>query len=824
MKNFGWILMFILSVNFVLSAQNINEQNEIEIDSLLAKMTLEEKINLLGGTGFASKPIERIGIPEIKMTDGPVGVRWDEATAFPVSIAMAATWNVDLINSIGKSLANETMMRDRNMILGPCVNLVRTPHGGRNFESFGEDPYLTSRLAVSYIKGVEENGVIASIKHFAVNNQEFERMTISAEVDERVLREIYLPAFEAAVKEANVSTVMAAYNRLNGIYCAENDFLLNKILKDEWGFKGFVVSDWGAVHSTKGTANFGIDLEMPNGKFLNNTLYELIENGEVDINVINDKVKRILRVISKFNFLKSINNLNEDDILKTSSQKAFHAASESIVLLKNENNILPINLDLYKKIAVLGPNAAVNISGGGGSSKVNPINSISPLEALKNIMPSDIQLIYAQGSRREGQIEVLSSEYLSCNFNSQNVKGLKAEYFTNPNLEGQPQIVRVDEQLNFLWGSGGPDPKIGKDNYSVRWTGKLIAPFSGNIKLGTVSDDGVRLYLNNKLIIDNWTNHAAMFDGFDINLEEGKEYDIKIEFYEDAGDAVFKFGYITLEDTLISAAVEAAELSDIAILFLGTSDFFESEGFDRKDLNLPEDQLKLLNSVLEVNKNVIVVLNNGGQILMSDWIGRTSAVLEAWFPGQEGGKAVADILVGKINPSGKLPYTIPQKWEDCSAYPYYPGSGGKIFYGDGLFIGYRHFDKYNIQPLFHFGYGLSYTQFKLSGINVNAADSKINVSLTVSNIGNKEGSEVVQVYVSDKTNKTERPLKELKKFEKVFLLPGESKIVNLELSFDALKYYSIEKAAWTYEPGIYEILVGSLSADSDLIKNIITVK
>lgn len=825
MKNLGWIFVFILSVNCILFAQNISDENstELKIDKIISQLTLEEKIALLGGTGFATKPIERLGIPEIRMADGPVGVRWDKSTAFPVSIAMAATWNVDLINSIGKGLAGETLAKGRNMLLGPCINIVRVPHGGRNFESFGEDPYLTSRLAVSYIKGLEENGVIASVKHFAVNNQEYERMTISAEVDERTLREIYLPGFEAAVKEGNVSTVMAAYNRLNGTYCAEHDFLLNKILKDEWGFKGFVVSDWGAVHSTIGTAKFGVDLEMPFGKYLNNSLIDLITNGDVDIKIIDDKVRRLLRVMLKFNLFENPQPEFDKNIYEKNKIIAYKTATESIVLLKNENDILPLNTDLYNKIAVIGPNAKVNVSGGGGSSKVNPVYSISPFDALQNKIKNADKIIYAQGCRNEGQIDIMTEEFLKTVIDGKVVSGFKGEYFKNKELKGEPALIRIDKTVDFNWSSGGPDSLIGEDNFSIRWTGKLIAPKSGKVKLGTISDDGVKLYFNGELKIDNWTDHAALFDGFTTVLEEGKEYDIKIEFYENGGDAVLQFGYESLEDTLLAEAVNTAKESDIALLFLGNSEYLESEGFDRTSLELPENQLALLNAVLSVNKNVIVVLNNGGQILMSEWIDKVQGLVEAWFPGQEGGNAVADVLLGNVNPSGKLPHTIAKKLDDYSAYKYYPGSDGKISYADGLFVGYRYFDNNKIEPQFHFGYGLTYTSFKIEDVKVANDDSKIKVSLNITNTGNLEGSEVIQVYVSDKTNKIIRPVKELKKFLKVLVKPGETKNVNLDLSTNDLKYYCIEKSQWTFEPGEYEILVGNSSNEKDLIFSSITV-
>ncbi|HEX3074171.1 MAG TPA: glycoside hydrolase family 3 protein, partial [Ignavibacteriales bacterium] len=397
---------------------------EKKIDALLTQLTLEEKLELIGGTGFASKPIERLGIPAINMTDGPVGVRWNDNTAFPVSAAMAATWNTELVNKIGIALGEETKAQGRNMLLGPCVNIVRVPMAGRNFETFGEDPYLTSRLAVAYINGLQSENVMASVKHFAVNNQEDGRMFINTKVDERTLNEIYFPAFKAAVQEAGVWTVMSAYNKINGPYCSESDYLLNKTLKQDWGFEGFVVSDWGAVHSVEGTANYGADIEMPTGEFMNpKNLTELVKSGKVKESTIDDKVRRLLRTMFLSGMMDGKVDKGATDT-KEHRALALEAARESIVLLKNESGILPLDENKINSIAVIGPNAAVARTGGGGSSMVSPVYSVSPLEGLKNLLGNKIKLNYAQGASVKGDIKSIDPSNLKTEFSGKTESGL----------------------------------------------------------------------------------------------------------------------------------------------------------------------------------------------------------------------------------------------------------------------------------------------------------------------------------------------------------------------------------------------------------------
>lgn len=829
-----FLIVIIFSISFLITGSKTNDSEsalyknpklkvEDSVTDLLNRMTLQEKIELLGGTGYATKPIKRLGIPALKMSDGPLGVRWGKSTAFPSGISMAATWDTSLIKKIGKSIGEELKGKGRDVILGPCVNIARIPMSGRNFESFGEDPYLTSRMAVGYIKGVQSEGVAATVKHFAANNQEYERMFVNVKVNERALNEIYLPAFKAAVTEAGVLCVMAAYNKVNGAYSSENNYLLNKKLKDEWGFEGLVMSDWGAVHSSIPTAQNGLDLEMPTGKYLNQeTLTAPIKSGEIDIKTINDKIRRILTVMLKLGLFDHQYSPDPGLINTKEHQKiAYRGAVEGIVLLKNDKNALPLNLNIIRSIAVIGPNAAVARTGGGGSSMVTPVYSVSPFEALKNKLPKDIKINFAQGVWLNGDANPIEAKYFYQIGKNSNINGLEAEYFTNKSLEGKPAVTKIDKRINFDWGGGSPFPNFPNDNFSVRWTGKLKAPSTGEFLLDVVSDDGVRLFINDQLVINDWNDHAAQSNTYKMHFKKGKLYKIKLEYYENGGSALVKFGLRTSNDKLMTEAITVAKNSDAAIIFVGTSGNFESEGFDRKDLRMPDNQDELISKIAKANKNTIVVVTSGSPVLMRDWLDKVNAVVESWFGGDEIGNAIADVLTGKYNPSGKLPITFPKRWKDCSAYNSYNKEDSVSVYSDGIFVGYRHFDKDNIEPLFSFGYGLSYTKFKFSNFNIKSFGDKFIVSFDIKNTGKLKGAEVPQLYIHDMNPVVEKAPKELKRFDRVLLNSGEMKSVKFELTKDDFKYFDSKKHDWQISHGDYEILIGSSSRDIKLKDKIV---
>jgi beta-glucosidase len=692
---------------------------EQRVQDLLSRMTLQEKVAMLSGADWMqSVPNQRLGIPSIKMADGPLGIRsWSgpssetsaefaktkvTTTAFPAGVAMAATWDTELVESEGQAIGQEVKALGRDMILGPTVNINRTPLWGRNFEGYGEDPYLTTRLALAYIKGVQGEGVIATVKHFAANNQEFERHRINAIVDERALNEIYFPAFKAAVEEGGVWSVMSAYNRLNGTYCAENSALLKDVLQKQWDFKGFVVSDWGSTYSTAGTVNAGMDLEMPGGEPMKDWLKKPktqaagngggwlvsekvlpeISAGKISTATIDDNVSRMLRVMFiSGQFDKPHTATGEID---TPEQRAVarKAATEGIVLLKNAGALLPLDLSKIHSVAVIGPSAAVARTGGGGSSLVTPKYSVAPLKGIQDRAGDRLQVSYALGVGMEGE-----------------------------------------------------DPS--KDSPEAR-------------------------------------------------------------------------------EQLRQEAVKAAAKTDAAIVVVGRYPKLESEDFDIKSLDLPAGQDALIEAVAKANKNTIVVINAGGPVIMSKWIEQVPAILDMWYGGQEGGNAIADVLFGDADPSGKLPVSFVKQWKDSPAYGHYPGENLQVDYAEGIYVGYRYFDKQKIEPLFPFGFGLSYTKFDYSDLKISpnqTSGAPLEVSLSVRNSGSRSGAEIVELYVHDGHSSGDRPVQELKGFQRIALAAGESKDVHFKLDRSAIAFYSTAKKDWVTEPGQFDVLVGSSSRD-----------
>jgi beta-glucosidase len=791
---------------------------EDRVEDLLSRMTLEEKIQMLSGdsTGFNSKPVKRLGIPVFRMTDGPVGVRWGRSAAFPVSVCMAATWDPALVRRLGQALGREAKGKGRNVLLGPCVNIHRVPHGGRNFESFGEDPYLAARTAVGYVQGLQSEKVVATTKHFALNNQEIERNSIDVKVDERAMREIYLPAFKAAVQEGGSWSVMCAYNRLAGHYCSANMELLTGILKKEWGFQGFVMSDWGAVHNVEATLFCGLDLEMPNGEYLNpSNVSRVLREGLMKEERINDKVRRMLRAMFAMGYFEkeipdggSVNAPEQQEV-------ALEAARSGIVLLKNEG-LLPFGEGKIKSLAVIGPNAATARTGGGGSSRVDPVYAVSILDGLKRRAEGSIDIRYAIGVVMENDVAPIEAECLTPPEGVPGGPGLLGTYYNNMEFQGEPSMRRVDRQVNFRWSNGGPEG-MNVDYFSVVWTGKLVPKESGHYALAIGSDDGSRLYVNGERVIDNWGQHGMTVKSRVMALEAGRPVDIRMEFYERAGGADAVFGWRKVSKDPLEAAADLARSCDAAVVCVGYSEQLETEGTDRQSLDLPAEQAKLIQAVAAANPKTVVVLNSGAPVLLEGWLDQVPALVEAWYPGQEGGFAVADILLGKVNPSGKLVTTFMRKWEDCPAYGNYPGANDEVHYAEGIFVGYRHFDSKNLDVHFPFGHGLSYTTFSYSDLAVSPQKAKpgesVRVSLTVKNTGLRDGAEVVQLYLGDEKSSVPRPVKELKGFEKIFLKAGESKTVVLTIKPEDMKFWDVSAHEWKAEPGKFLVFLGSSSRD-----------
>ncbi|MBN2519300.1 MAG: glycoside hydrolase family 3 C-terminal domain-containing protein, partial [Bacteroidales bacterium] len=728
MKNKVLKLSVILAFGIFISCnQNSNKMKsnkiEMKVESILSMMTLEEKIDMIGGfEDFNIRPLERLGIPKIIMADGPVGVRnYGRSVAYPAAITVASSWNVDLAKQYGESLGCDAKNKNVHILLGPGMNIYRTPMCGRNFEYLGEDPYLAGKIAANIIKGIQSEGVIATAKHFVANNQEYDRHNVSSDVDERTLQEIYLGAFRRAVKEGNVGAVMTAYNLVNNIHCSEHEVLINQILKNEWGFDGIVMSDWVSTYSTVNAINAGLDLEMPSGLYLNrDSIMPAIEKGLVLESTIDDKIRRMLRYIIKFGYLEKPDiSSNFHYNQQSSVSTALETAREGIVLLKNENNILPLDKNKLSSIAVIGPICHPAVTGGSGSSFVSPISKTSIYEGIKNLAGPNIEVLMNTGSF------IIKEEYIN-NINAfsigekgKSIKGFKTEYFDNIKLEGEPILTRQEEFVNFDVDLKEME-EIPRENISVRWTGKIKVDKADKYRIFVSGDDGYRLFLNNKLIIDDWTFHAEKLASIDLYLE-AENYDIKLEFFQGGGSGVIKFGYTNIAELEkeFSKVYDLADQSDIVIMCIGFNAHLEGEGFDRS-FKLPKDQQELLNKILKLNKDVIVVLTGGGNVYMEDWLPKIKGLLHAWYPGQEGGTAIAEILFGEVNPSGKLPVSFEKRWEDNACFNnYYDIDKDKrVEYAEGIFMGYRHFDKNEIEPLFPFGYGLSYTTFEYSNLKL----------------------------------------------------------------------------------------------------------
>jgi beta-glucosidase len=814
---------------------------EKRVEELIDQMTLGEKVQMVHGaqpfeiaSGYVP-PVSGLGIPELQLADGPVGIRFQgPATAFPATIALAASWDRDLAREEGGALGREAKAKDQDVLLAPALNLDRVPVNGRTFEYYSEDPYLTSRMVVESVRGIQSEGTIATAKHYVANNQEVGRGQISANVSERALREIYLPGFEAAVREANVGCVMAAYNKVNGTYCTQNERLLTDTLKREWGFEGFVVSDWGATHSTVLAANAGLDLEMPAGDYFGDDLRQAILDGEVSMATLDDKVRRILRQMVLSGALDDRKKGGPGEA-NTSRHQALarRIGAEGTVLLKRQGRTLPLDSQELSSIAVIGPKADAAKVGGGGSSEVIPPYSVSPLDGLRERAGSQISVEYAAGDE---EFPPVPSSALTPLGATNGETGLRGEYFNNAEFLGRPVLTRIDEQINFGVGSGSLAQKVKDDNVSVRWTGTLTVPMTGTYTLALTSDDESYLYLDDELVVDNGAEHADVFSNeilrtrsYDVELEARRPYRVRIYYIESAGDSSVVFGWRTPdEQDPVDLAVELARRSDVAIV-IATDD--STEGTDRDSLELPGRQNELISAVASANDRTVVVLRTGGPVLMP-WIEEVPNVLETWYPGMEEGNAIASVLFGDVNPSGKLPVTFGIRPEDypTNTQERYPGVNEIVDYSEGIFVGYRHFDQQGIEPLFAFGHGLSYTSFDYRNLSLRIKQASreqtvsgngstrpsslnIEVDVEIQNVGPRKGAEVVQLYLHAPGEAAPMPPKQLRGFQKVFLEPGQTERVSFHLDQRALSYWDTDTHDWVVQNGTYHIMVGSSSRD-----------
>ena len=722
MKKIIGVIACGLFLNAAAASSQVTDKEKVQmekrIEKLIKKMTLEEKVGLLhGNSKFYVAGVERLGIPEWSLSDGPHGVRaeinrhdwayagWtnDSASYFPTGTAFAATWNPELAYRRGEVLGEEARWRKKDVLLGPGVNIIRSPLCGRNFEYMSEDPYMNSVLAVAYIKGLQSRDVACSVKHFAVNNQETNRTTVDVECSERALREIYLPAFKAAVQEGGALTVMAAYNKFRGEFCAENNYLVRKILRNEWGFDGVYVTDWGAAHSTIPSMEAGLDLEM--GTLIDkyedwyyaNPLIEAVKSGKIPMSLVDEKVGDVLRVMIKTNVLDPKKRFGPGSMnTKEHQQATYDAAAEAIVLLKNQNNLLPLDFSSIKSLAVIGDNATRKHSNGGLSSEIKAVYEVTPLEALRAKWGDKVDIRFAQG------YEKLST---------------------------------------FVEGS----------------------------------------------------NNGQSSGTFSSKTQES--------------------------DALLKEAVEVARTSDVALLVCGLNHDYDTESFDRLNMDIPYGQVELIQEVVKANPRTIVVMIAGSPLNMAAVDICSPAIVWAWFNGMEGGNALVDVLSGKVNPSGKMPFTTPVSLDQSPAHALgnFPGRDLKVNYEEDILVGYRWFDTKGLPVVYPFGYGLSYTTFNYSNLNTDKktydqADT-IQATFTLTNTGDREGAEVAQLYVSDPVCSVMRPVKELKGFKKVFLKPGESRRITLDIPVSSLAFYSEAQSQFVVEPGEFILQLGASVSD-----------
>ncbi len=697
------------------SGNPITHAFDMEIDSLIDQMTLEEKSGMLHGTSmFTTAGIERLGVPELKMADGPLGVReeisrdsWapagldnDFATYFPAGGGLSATWNTELAYKFGNSVGEESRARNKDVLLSPAINIIRTPLGGRTYEYFSEDPFLNKKLTVPFIVALQNNDVAACVKHYAANNQETNRDFVDVQIDERTLREIYLPAFKAAVTEAKAFSMMGAYNKFRGEYLCENSHMLNNVLRDEWGFEGIVISDWNAVHTSVNSLESGLDIEMGTPKpfnefFLADPLIDSVKAGKISKTEIDTHVKRIMQLMYTLKSMGGEDRAKGSINTEAHFKDAYDIASESVVLLKNNKNLLPINTASIKTVAVIGANATKKNALGGFGAGVKTKREVTPLEGLKNRLPESIKINYAEG-------------------------------------------------------------------YLERYAPKKEGVFG------------------------------------DVTQERAETIDV-------------------LDPKMLEEAITAAKNSDVAIIFAGSNRDYETEASDRADLELPFAQGELIEKVLEANPNTIVVMIAGAPFDISHIKEKSSALIWSWFNGSEGGNALADVILGNVNPSGKLPWTMPKSINDSPAHATNSFPGDKIVsYDEGILVGYRWFDTKNIAPLYPFGYGLSYTTFDIKNARSEKDDAymeneTIYISVDIENTGNMDGKEVLQLYTTKKDSKVDRAAKELKGFEKVFVSKGQKTTVTFAIPVKELAYYDVKNKEWTVEPGTYNFKIGNSS-------------
>ena len=794
------------------------------IDQLINTLTLDEKVSLLSGfNSWYTNKIDNKNIPSIKMSDGPNGVRGDSnsgktSACFPCAISLGSTWDLELIKNIGVALGEEAQAKDVDVLLGPTINIHRHPLGGRHFESFSEDPFLTGKIATNYVQGVQSKNVAACLKHFVGNDTEYERHAISSNIDAQTLREVYLLPFEMGIKEGNAKVVMSAYNKLNNIFCSSHQELLINILKEEWGFDGYVVSDWGAALETIENANGGLDLEMPGpSNVWGKTLIDAIEAKKVSEELIDDKVKRILTVAEFSNRFQEPEIKDEEAIDRPEHRSLLRkAAADGMILLKNEG-LLPLKKDI-KKLAVIGPNAKEAQIIGGGSASLKPHYQIHPLEAIQKRLGHETEILYSKGCHTHKYLPKINEKLMN------NKNGFLVEYFNgntfNENLISEERLIG-----SKFWVFEGFAKDIisneDRPNISVKFSCEYSPDISGLHEFEIFGIGQCRLLIDDNELIDNWTSsdQGEAFFTFSsasrkgvADFKKGETYRIEVQYHFEGSFPALYIGCQAPDQVdIFQEAIETAANADEVILVVGTNSDWETEGNDRADFNLPSNQNKLIEAILEANQNTTLIINTGSPVHMP-WANKAKAIVQTWFAGQEFGNALVDILSGEVNPSGKLPTTFPAKIEDTPAYKIYPGNDLQMNYDEKRLVGHRWYEKKSIKPLFSFGHGLSYTNFQYQNLEVTVNDGfSVSCKFEVQNVGDISGLEIAQCYVSFAEAQQDEPCKTLQGFAKEEI--GANQIQKIEIILNArnFSYWSVETNTWQIRKGSYRIHIGSSS-------------
>ena len=796
-----------------------------KVEALLDQMTLEEQVSLLAGSNmWNTVPNERLGIPKLRVSDGPAGVRGSRfdgpaSMNIPCSTSIAASWDMSLVREVGELLGRELEAKGARVHLAPTVNLHRTPVGGRNFECMSEDPLLTAATALEYVKGVQSNGVASCIKHLVGNDTEFERMTIDSQIDERTLREIYLFPFERAVIDAEVMSIMTSYNRINGPYAADSEWLLQDVVRDEWGFDGAFISDWYGLHSTAEGVNAGLDLEMPGPTlFRGQKLVDAVNNGEVSADVIRERARAVLNLMERTGALDAPPGpeVTRDDEQDLATLR--RASSAGMVLLQNKDNALPLVASALKSVAVLGPNAATATVMGGGSAHVTPTRISHPLDALMNrLQPLGVDVQHSPGCNINKKLPELDIR---------NLRDVHMDYFNDveqmDNPSAVPDMAGTTGVFRLLW-TGDPlgrrEPNI---SFGARMSTVFTAHVSGEWSFSLESVAAARILIDGAIVLDNADVPAGgSFFGMGkpetiikIALEAEREYSLVVEVRHTpigSGLSGLTIGAMgPIDHDQLGEAIDLAAKCDVSIVVVGTNDDWESEGWDREDIDLPGKQDILIHEVAKVSKRTIVVINAGSPVAMP-WLNDVDAVVYTWFAGQEMGDALVDLLMGDVEPSGRLPMTMPRRMEDTPAAEHHPGRNGTAKYIEGRLIGYRWYDTIGREPQFPFGFGLGYANVVVSDA---ATSGTYMVNTTLTNASDRDGAQVVQVYahlVNRDGLANDEPFQRLVGWTRVVVPAGASVNAVVKLDRDAYRTWDVEASSWTQWTGDVELRVGTSS-------------